>query len=82
MTNAPRQAKRAARRGQPSSESIAADSSDNSDHSLEISISQLRHRPIGPGELAALRALWWHQAALGHRLPAERGVIVIEGDAS
>ena len=28
---------------------------------------------------AELRAVWWHQAALGHRLPAEPGVIVIDG---
>ena len=25
------------------------------------------------------RAIWWRQAALGHRMPAERGVILIEG---
>ena len=60
-------------------EFIAASSSDGSDHGLEIPVSQLRHRPIGPGELAALRAVWWRQRALGHRLPAEIGVIVIEG---
>ena len=58
-------------------ESIAAVNSDNSDHSLEIPFSQLRHRPIGPGELAALRAVWWRQATQGHRLPAERGIILI-----
>ncbi len=62
-------------------ESIAAVNSDNSDHSLEIPLSQLRHRPIGPGELAALRAVWWNQVALGHRLPAELNIIVIEGGA-
>ncbi len=60
-------------------EIIAAGSGDGSDHSLNIPISQLRHRPIGSGELASLRALWWRQAALGHRLPAETGVIVIMG---
>ncbi len=58
-------------------EIIAAGSGDGSDHSLNIPISQLRHRPIGPGELASLRAMWWRHAALGHCLPAERGVIVI-----
>ncbi len=63
-------------------EIIAAGSGDGSDHSLEISISQLRHRPIRPGELASLRAMWWCQAALGHRLPAEIGVIVVEGGAT
>ena len=62
-------------------EIIAAGSGDGSDHTLDIPISQLRHRPIGPGELASLRALWWRQAGAGHRLPAEIGVIVIEGGA-
>ena len=47
-----------------------------------IEFAQLHPRPIGPGELASLRALWWRQVALGHRLPAEIGVIVIEGGAS
>ncbi len=32
--------------------------------------------------LSEVRCLWWRQAALGHRLPAERDVIVIEGGAS
>ncbi len=63
-------------------ESIAAGSGDGSDHSLNIPVSQLRHRPIGPGELASLRAMWWRQAGAGHRLPAEIGVIVIAGGAS
>ncbi len=58
---------------------IAAGSNDTSDHSLDIPISQLRHRPVRPGELARLRAIWWNLAALGHRLPAEIDVIVIEG---
>ncbi len=63
-------------------ESIAAVNSDNSDHSLEIPLSQLRARPIGPGELAALRAMWWRQASTGHRLPAEIDVIVVVGGRS
>ncbi len=60
---------------------VVSGNSDGSDTNLEIPVSQLRHRPIGPGELASLRAMWWRQAALGHHLPAERGVIVIEGGA-
>ncbi len=28
-----------------------------------------------------LRQLWWRQTALGHRLPAEPGVILIDGGA-
>ena len=58
---------------------FAIGNSDNSNPKLEIALSQLQHRPIGPGELAALRALWWRQASAGHRLPAEIGVIAIEG---
>ncbi len=30
-------------------------------------------------ELEAVRAIWWAQAGQGHRLPAERDVIVIQG---
>jgi len=60
-------------------EIIAAGSGDGSDNSLSFDPAQLHPRPIGPGELASLRALWWRQAALGHRLPAERGVILLEG---
>ena len=29
--------------------------------------------------LRALRQLWWRHAAMGHPLPAQPGVIVIEG---
>ena len=29
-----------------------------------------------------LRQLWWRQKAQGHRLPAERGVILIDGGAN
>ncbi len=63
------------------SEFIAVDNSDGSHHSLEIPVSQLQHRPIAPGEIATLRAMWWRQAARGHRLPAEIDVIVVEGGA-
>ena len=28
---------------------------------------------------AEVRAIWWRQVATGHRLPAERGIIVIDG---
>ena len=62
-------------------ENIALVNSDGSDPNLEIPVSQLCSRPIGPGELAALRAVWWRQASAGHRSPAKCGVIVIEGGA-
>ncbi len=32
--------------------------------------------------LTEVRRLWWRQAALGHRLPAEIDVIVISGGAA
>ncbi len=63
----------------PSSKIIAAVNSDGTDHSLEIPVSQLLPRPARSDEIAELRALWWRQTALGHRLPAEIDVIVIEG---
>jgi hypothetical protein len=61
-----------------SSKIIAADSSDRSITNLEIPVSQLPPRPVRADEIPELRALWWCQAALGHRLPAERGVIVFD----
>jgi hypothetical protein len=30
----------------------------------------------------ALRVIWWGQVREGHRLPAEKGVILIDGDKS
>ncbi len=47
-----------------------------------IKFAQLVHRDVRPDELPELRALWWRQATLGHRLPAEIGVIVVEGGAT
>ena len=62
-------------------EFIAAASGDGSDHSLDLPVSQLLPRSVRPDEIPELRAMWWRQIALGHRLPAELGVIVIEGMA-
>lgn len=67
--------------GDPSSENVATGNGDNLDTSLDFPVSQLRPRPIDPDELAILRAMWWRQASAGHHLPAEIGVIVIEGGA-
>ncbi len=47
-----------------------------------VDIAQLVPCDVRPDELPELRAMWWRQAALGHRLPAERDVIVIEGGAA
>ena len=44
-----------------------------------VEFAQLVPRPVRPGEVPELRALWWRQATLGHRLPAEQDVIVVDG---
>ena len=44
-----------------------------------IGFAQLVPRPVRPDEVPEIRAIWWRQAALGHRLPPERGVILLEG---
>ena len=46
-----------------------------------IEFAQLVPRPVRPDEILELRSIYWRQAALGHRLPAEIGVIVVEGGA-
>ena len=58
---------------------IAQDSGDGSEDSLKILVSQLVPRPVRPDEIPELRAMWWRQARLGFRLPAELAVIVIDG---
>ena len=67
--------------GGRASGSIAGIKSDRSEDSLTLDRVQLLHRPIGPGELASLRAIWWRQAGAGNRLPVERGLILINGGA-
>ncbi len=47
-----------------------------------IEFAQLVPRPVHPDEIPELRATWWRLARAGHRLPAESGVIVIEGGAT
>ncbi len=49
---------------------------------LEARIEQLAYGEVLPDDLSEVRAVWWSQAGNGHRLPAERGVIVIEGGAA
>ena len=81
MTGPPRKRRRGRRGTAPDPSKRTSHSSNRTDLTSQIELSQLRHRPIGPGELAALRAMWWRQAGTGHRLPAEIGVIVVEGGA-
>ena len=42
-------------------------------------VDRLIPRRIRPDEIRHVRQAWWNQAAEGYRLPAERGVIVING---
>ena len=49
--------------------------------SAYIDIAQLVPCDVRPDDIPELRALWWRQAALGHRLRAELDIIVIEGGA-
>ena len=37
-------------------------------------------RQMRPDELPAVRAVWWHLAAQGIRMPAERGVIRLDAE--
>ena len=67
--------------GRAPQKTIAQDSGDGSEHSLDIDVCQLVPRPVRPDEIPELRAIFWRQVALGHRLPAELGVIVLEGGA-
>ncbi len=48
-------------------------------HTTFIDIADLVPRPVRADEIPELRSIYWRQAALGHRLPAELGVIVLEG---
>ena len=62
-----------------SSKIIAAVKRDGSETTTDLLVSQLVPRDVRPDEIPELRAIYWRQAALGYRLPAERDVILIEG---
>ncbi len=48
----------------------------------EIAQDCLRRRAMRPDELPEVRKLYWRHVAEGNRLPAERGVILIDGGLS
>ena len=50
-------------------------------HTTFVNVADLVPRAVRDDEIPELRHIYWRQARLGHRLPAERGVIVIEGGA-
>ena len=50
-------------------------------HYFQVLTGHFLLRPIQPGELQGIRDLWWRQRRHeGVKLPAERGVILFEGD--
>ena len=46
---------------------------------FRVPVSQLFPRQIRPDEMPHVRQVWWSQVRSGHRLPAERGIILIPG---
>ena len=46
---------------------------------INFKVNNLILRPIRPDEIPHVRRVWWRLTSLGHRLPPERGVIMIEG---
>ena len=46
---------------------------------VELPVENLTHRPMRPDERSLMVAFWWRMRREGVRLPAERGVIVLEG---
>ena len=46
---------------------------------IELPEDSLVARPMRRDEIRHVRWAWWNLAALGHRLPPEHGVILIEG---
>ena len=47
--------------------------------SPEVERADLRRRPMRADEQVHVRRIYWNCAAAGHRLPAELGLIVIDG---
>ncbi len=46
---------------------------------IEIPVENLHHRPMPPDERSLVVTRWWRMRREGARLPAEPGVIVIDG---
>lgn len=55
------------------------DSKDFDDHAV-VREDTPTFRRLSNIEAIDLRRIWWHQVASGHRLPAEPGIIIIDGD--
>ncbi len=46
---------------------------------FRVPVDRLIPRPMRPDELPNVRRLWWRFARQGHRLPAEKHIIVLDG---
>ncbi len=46
---------------------------------ITLPLDSLIPRPVRADEVPHVRRMWWNLTADGYRLPAERGVIMIEG---
>ncbi len=46
---------------------------------IDLPLDSLIPRPMRSDEVPHVRRVWWRQAALGHRMPAESGLILFEG---
>ena len=46
---------------------------------IRFPVDRLIPRPIRPDEIPHVRRVWWRLTRVGHRLPPERGVIMIQG---
>ncbi len=49
---------------------------------LDFPVADLHRREMDPSERSLVVACWWAMRREGVRLPAERGVIVIDGGAA
>ncbi len=50
--------------------------------SINLPVDSFVERPMRPGERSLVVSCWWRMRREGVRLPAERGVIVIDGGRS
>jgi quercetin dioxygenase-like cupin family protein len=60
-------------------EGAAGDKSGNRFSNDSDTTSPLRPQVTARSLVEVLRAIWWGQIREGHRMPAEHGVIVIDG---
>ena len=47
---------------------------------IHFPVDRLIPRPIRPDEVPHVRRIWWRLTRVGHRLPAEPNIIVMQGN--